>query len=316
MSAGRVEPAPARGQRFRRPPARFREWISSDGSTPYPAIAGRYRLYVSWACPWAHRAIIGRRLKGLEDVIAVSVVDPIRDDRGWAFTGGDYADPVHGWRLLREAYTATEPGYRGRVSVPVLWDEQTSRIVNNESADILRMMSTGFGELASDDVDLLAAGDREEIDELNRRTYHSVNNAVYRAGFTTDQEEYEQVIAELFATLDELDERLGERRYLFGDAPVETDWRLFTTLVRFDVVYNIHFKCSRKRIADYPNLWPYARDLYQEHGIADTVRPDEYRAHYYRTHPSVNPSGIVAAQPAVVDFTAPHGRQRLGTRAS
>lgn len=299
---------------FERPPAKFRDWISSDGSTEYPAEAGRYHLYVSWACPWAHRTVIGRRLKGLEDVIGLSVVDPIRDERSWAFTGGEYSDPLHGWRFLSEAYDATDPDYDGRISTPVLWDERSGRIVNNESADVLRMMSTGFGDLASDDVDLIPAEHLDEIDALNRRTYETVNNAVYRAGFGRDQAVYEEVVREMFATLDELDDRLADRRYLFGDEPVETDWRMFVTLVRFDAVYNIHFKCSLKRIADYPNLWPYVRDLYQEHGIADTVRPQEYRAHYYRTHPSINPSAIVALQPAVVDFTAPHHRERVGAR--
>lgn len=299
---------------FKRPPSKFRDWISSDGSTEFPAEAGRYHLYVSWACPWAHRTVIGRRLKGLEDVISLSLVDPIRDERGWAFTGGRYSDPLHGWEFLSQAYEATEPEYEGRFSVPVLWDRQTGRIVNNESADVLRMMSTGFGDLASDDVDLIPDAHLEEIDALNRRTYETVNNAVYRAGFARDQAVYEQVVHEMFATLDELDDRLAERRYLFGDEPVETDWRMFVTLVRFDAVYNLHFKCSLKRIADYPNLWPYVRDLYQEHGIADTVRPEQYRAHYYRTHPSINPSGIVALQPAVVDFTAPHGREHVGAR--
>jgi putative glutathione S-transferase len=297
-----------------RPPSTFRDWISSDGSTAYAAEPGRYHLYVAWACPWAHRTMIGRRLKGLEDVIDVSFVDPIRDERGWAFTGEPYVDRLHGWRYLSEAYVATDPSYEGRFSTPVLWDEQTGRIVNNESADILRMMSTSFGELASSDVELVPDEHRDEIDALNRRTYETVNNAVYRAGFASEQEPYEQVVRELFTTLDELDERLTDRRYLFGEEPVESDWRLFVTLVRFDAVYYIHFKCSLKRIADYRNLWPYVRDLYQEHGIADTVRLDEIRRHYYLTQSAVNPRGIVALQPEVVDFTVPHGRRVLSAR--
>jgi glutathionyl-hydroquinone reductase len=297
-----------------RPPSKFRDWISSDGSTQYPAERGRYHLYVSWACPWAHRTIIGRRLKGLEDVIGASFVDPIRDERGWTFTGGEYTDQLHGWQYLSEAYSATDPSYEGRFSTPTLWDERTGRIVNNESADILRMMSTGFGELASDEVDLVPDEHLEEIDALNKRTYETVNNAVYRAGFERDQRRYEAIVEELFASLDELDARLAGRRYLFGDAPVETDWRLFVTLVRFDAIYYIHFKCSRKRIADYPNLWPYARDLYQEHGIADTVKLDECREHYYRTQASINPKGIVAVQPQAVDFTLAHDRRSLAPR--
>jgi putative glutathione S-transferase len=310
MSARKIDSALSQigaQERFERAPSQFREWISSDGSTPYAAQAGRYHLYVSWACPWAHRTVIGRRLKGLDDVIGLSVVDPIRDERGWAFNDA-YPDPLHGWAFLGEAYDATNRDYDGRLSVPVLWDTQTGRIVNNESADILRMMSTGFGDLASGAVDLFPAEHRPAIDALNARIYEQLNNAVYRAGFGRGQGAYEQIVSEMFALLDALEERLADRRYLFGDRPVETDWRLFTTLVRFDAVYYIHFKCSLRRIADYEHLWAYTRDLYQEHGIADTVRLDEIRRHYYRTHPSINPSAIVAVQPAVIDFCAPHGR--------
>jgi glutathionyl-hydroquinone reductase len=300
--------------RFARPPSRFREWVSADGSTAYPAEAGRYHLYVSWACPWAHRTVIGRRLKGLEDAIGLSVVDPLRDLRGWRFTGGEYTDPMNGFTWLSEAYTATEPAYEGRFSVPVLWDTQTGRIVNNESADILRMMSTGFGDLASDAVDLYPEPHRAEIDALNRRLYEEVNNGVYQAGFSTDQAVYEDTVRTMFAALDDIDVRLGDGRFLFGAEPVETDWRLFTTLLRFDAVYHIHFKCSVRRIADYPNLWPYARDLYAQPGIAETVRMDEIRAHYYRTHANINPSGLVAVAPDL-DWTAPHGREALGAPA-
>jgi putative glutathione S-transferase len=298
---------PRPGRTFERPPSRFRDWVSADGSTPYPAEAGRYHLYVSWACPWAHRTVIGRMLKGLEDVIGLSVLDPIRDERGWAFTGGEYTDPVNGFDHLSEAYDATDPAYDGRISTPVLWDTRTGRIVNNESADILRMFSTGFGDLASDEVDLLPAEHREEIDALNAFTYRTLNNAVYQAGFTTDQDAYETVVARMFRTLDDLDARLAGRRFMFGDAPVETDWRLFTTLLRFDAVYAIHFKCSLRRIADYANLWPYARDLYQQPRIAETVRFDDIRRHYYCTHPNVNPSRIVAVMPDL-DWDAPPGR--------
>jgi glutathionyl-hydroquinone reductase len=301
-----LEPVGKSG-RFQRPRARFREWVSDDGSTTYPAVAGRYHLYVSWACPWAHRTIIGRMLKGLEDVIGVSVVDPIRDERGWAFTGGEYTDPVNGFRFLGQAYAANDPDYDDRLSVPVLWDKETHRIVNNESADILRMYTTAFDRLATRAFDLWPELHRAEIDALNTRLYEDVNNAVYAAGFSRDQADYERIVRRMFATFDDMDARLAERRFLFGDAPVETDWRLFTTLVRFDAVYNIHFKCSLRRIDDYPNLWPYARDLYQTPGVAETVRFDEIRRHYYLTHGSINPSGIVAVAPDE-DWDAPPGR--------
>ncbi|HEX2105760.1 MAG TPA: glutathione S-transferase C-terminal domain-containing protein [Solirubrobacteraceae bacterium] len=298
-------------RRFSRPPARFRDWVSADGSTPYPAKAGRYHLYVSWACPWAHRTIIGRRLKGLEDAIGMTAVDPLRDERGWRFTGGEYTDPINGFAWLSEAYEATERAYEGRFSVPVLWDTHTGRIVNNESADILRMFSTGFGDLASDEVDLYPQPHRAEIDALNRRLYEEINNGVYQAGFSTDQAFYEATVRTMFVTLGEMDARLADRRFLFGAEPVETDWRLFTTLLRFDAVYHIHFKCSLRRIAEHSNLWAYARDLYQRPGIAETVRMGEIRSHYYRTHARINPSGLMALAP-VADWQAPHGRERLG----
>ena len=301
-----LEPVGASG-RFHRPASTFRNWVSADGSTPYPAVAGRYHLYVSWACPWAHRTIIGRMLKGLEDAIGLSVVDPIRDERGWAFTGGEYTDPVNGFRFLGQAYAATDRSHKGRLSVPVLWDRETKRIINNESADVLRMYTTAFGRLATREIDLWPEPHRDAIDALNTRLYDDVNNAVYAAGFSRDQADYEQIVRTMFATLDEMDARLGDRRFLFGDAPVETDWRLFTTLLRFDAVYNIHFKCSLRRIADYEHLWPYARDLYQWPGVAGTVRFDDIRRHYYVTHGSINPSGIVAVAPDE-DWDAPHGR--------
>ena len=301
-----LEPVGKSG-RFNRPRATFREWVSDDGSTAYPAVAGRYHLYVSWACPWAHRTIIGRLLKGLEDVIGVSVVDPIRDERGWAFTGGEYTDAVNGFRFLGEGYAATDTAHKGRLSVPVLWDTETKRIVNNESADVLRMYTTAFDRLATREIDLWPEPHRDAIDALNTRLYADVNNAVYAAGFSRDQGDYEQIVRTMFATLDEMDARLAERRFLFGDAPVETDWRLFTTLLRFDAVYNIHFKCSLRRVVDYAHLWPYARDLYQWPGVAGTVRFDDIRRHYYLTHGSINPSRIVAVAPDE-DWDAPHGR--------
>jgi putative glutathione S-transferase len=292
---------------FVRKPSKFLGMVSSDGSTPYPAEAGRYHLYVSWACPWAHRAIIGRRLKGLEDAIGMSVVDPVRDQRGWAFTGGEFVDEVNGFEFLSEAYERTEPEYEGRWSVPVLWDKATGRIVCNESGRVLRMFDQGFGDLADYTYELCPEPIRDEIDELNARIYDHVNNGVYKAGFTTNQAIYEREVLGIFTLLEELDERLSHTRYLFGDEPVETDWRLFTTLARFDAVYYIHFKCCLKRLVQFENLWPYFRDLYQSYGIADTVKLDQIRAHYYLTHPSINPNRLVALPPEA-DFDEPHGR--------
>ena len=283
---------------FRRQGSRFRGLVTDDGSSPFAPQAGRYHLYVARACPWAHRTLIARSLMGLQDAIAVSYVDPIRDDRGWAFTGGEYVDPVNGFHFLNEAYAAADPDFSDRASVPVLWDTGRSTIVNNESADILRMLSTAFAPLAAHPVTLVPEDRRDEIDELNALIYDTVNNAVYKAGFATAQTVYDREVFGLFQTLDRLDLRLAESRFLFGDEPLETDWRLFTTLVRFDAVYQIHFKCSVRKLTEYANLWPYARDLYQWPGVRDTVDFDEIRAHYYGTHPSINPSGIVAALPA------------------
>ncbi len=292
---------------FRRQQSSFRNLVSADGSTGFPVQAGRYHLYVAQACPWAHRTLIARRLMGLEQAIGISFVNPLRDDRGWAFTGGGYDDPVNGFRYLSEAYAAAEPGYQDRVTVPVLWDMQRSTIVNNESADILRMLGTVFAPLAEHAVSLYPEPLREEIDALNANIYETVNNAVYKAGFATRQDVYEREVAGLFDTLDELDARLADRRFLLGPEPVESDWRLFTTLVRFDAVYQIHFKCSLRKLIEYENLWPYARDLYQWPGVAETVDFDEIRAHYYRTHPMINPSGLIAVQPAA-SFDEPAGR--------
>jgi putative glutathione S-transferase len=292
---------------FRRQESRFRELVCADRNARFPVEAGRYHLYVCRACPWAHRTLIGRALMGLADAIGVSCVDPIRDERGWAFTGGEYADPLNGFRLLAEAYAATDPEFDGRVSVPVLWDTHTQTIVNNESADILRMQETVFAPLAAHPVDLYPERLRQEIDELGAFIYDHVNNAVYKTGFATRQDVYDREVATLFQALDRLDLRLADRRFLFGDRPLETDWRLFTTLVRFDAVYQVHFKCSIRKLAEYEHLWPYARDLYQWPGIAQTVSFDEIRAHYYRTHPQINPTGIVAALPAA-SFEQPHGR--------
>jgi glutathionyl-hydroquinone reductase len=306
-------PPTDRGGRFMRQDSSFREWVTADGSSGYPAQEGRYHLYVSLACPWAHRTVILRRLKGLEGAIGMSVVDPHRDDSGWAFRkqGGGTGDPVNGWQYLSEGYLATDPSYDGHVSVPVLWDTETGRIVNNESADIILMFNDAFDALASDpDLDLYPAQLRDEIDELNARVYETVNNGVYRAGFARSQQAYEDGVYPLFDTLDMLDERLTTSRYLVGSQPTLADWRLFTTLLRFDPVYVGHFKCNLRRIVDYPSLSGYLRDLYQLPGIAQTVDMDQIKRHYYGTHPGINPTGIVPAGP-LLDLDAPHGREAL-----
>jgi putative glutathione S-transferase len=295
---------------FRRQESRFRHRVTSDGSSGFAPEPGRYHLYVARACPWAHRALIARALMGLERAISVSFLNPIRDDRGWAFSGDGYDDPVNGFEFLAEVYRAADPDYAERPSVPVLWDRERSTIVNNESADILRMFATVFAPLAEHPVELCPPALREQIDELNERIYERLNNAVYRAGFATRQHAYEQAVSDVFSMLDELDGRLAQRRFLFGSAPLETDWRTFTTLLRFDAVYQIHFKCSLRKVAEYENLWPYLRDLYQWPGVAETVSFEEIRMHYYGTHSMINPSGLIAVMPAL-DFSAPARREHL-----
>jgi putative glutathione S-transferase len=294
----------------------FRRWVTTDGNSGFSTEPDRYHLYVARACPWAHRTLIARRLMGLEAAIGVSYLDPIRDEEaeGWAFTGGPYQDPVNGFQYLRDAYRAADASYVGGVTVPVLWDKRERTIVNNESADILRMLGTVFAPLGEHPVDLCPPDLGTAIDELNAAIYERVNDGVYKCGFAVRQGPYDAAVRALFGMLDELDRRLADRRFLFGSEPVETDWRLFTTLVRFDAVYHVHFKCSTRKLIEYEHLWPYARDLYQWPGIAETVDLDEIRAHYYRTHPQVNPSRIVAALPAA-SFEQPHQRHRLG-RAS
>ncbi len=297
---------------FKRQENVFRNFVSADGSTDFPAEVGRYHLYISWACPWAHRSAIVRKLKGLEDVIGLTAVDPVRDSRGWAFTGGEYTDPINGWEFLSEGYLATDPDFDQRVTVPVLWDKQTNRIVNNESGEVIRILNSGFGDLASSEVDLYPEALRDEIDEINAFIYPKVNNGVYKAGFATSQDVYEREVTDLFEALDTLDERLASQRWLVAsEQPTEADWRLFTTLVRFDPVYVGHFKCNLRRIADYENLSGYLRDLYQQPGIAETVRIQEIKDHYYKTHPMINANGIVPLGP-IMDLDSPHGRESLG----
>ncbi|MCW2967622.1 MAG: putative glutathione S-transferase with thioredoxin-like domain [Solirubrobacteraceae bacterium] len=298
------------GGRFVRQDSSFRDRVSADGSTGYPAVAGRYHLYVSLACPWAHRAIIVRELKGLQEAIGLSLVDPLRDDAGWRF-GPDFPDPLHGWDLLSEGYVATDPAFDGRVTVPVLWDTETGRIVNNESADIIEMLNAEFDAVAArPELDLYPAGLRAAMDPLMERIYDNVNNGVYKSGFASSQEAYEEAVLPLFEVLDELDDRLSDRRYLMGSVLTLADWRLFTTLVRFDAVYHGHFKCNIRRIVDYEHLSGYLRDLYQTEGVAPTVDFDQIKRHYYMTHGELNPSRIVPVGPAL-DLDAPHGRERL-----
>jgi putative glutathione S-transferase len=299
---------------FERQDDAFRAWVSDDESTPYPVEAGRYHLYVSLACPWAHRTLIARALKGLESVIGVTVVDPVRDERGWAFRDGPGCsrDPVNGFAFLSEAYHATQPGYRGRVTVPVLWDTRTRRIVNNSEDDLCRMFDGVFARLGhGGDTVLFPLEVEAEHVRLAGEIYERVNNGVYRAGFATRQAAYERACRGVFAALDAYEERLASRRFLLGARPVEVDWRMFCTLVRFDAVYHGHFKCNVRRIADYPALSGYLCDLYQQPGIAATVNLDHIKRHYYMTHDEINPTRIVPLGPEL-DFARPHGRTRLG----
>jgi len=306
---------------FKRQQDAFREWVSTDGSTPYAAQAGRYHLYVSLACPWASRTVIVRKLQGLEDAIGMTVVDPIRDEKGWAFrdpSGNippgvpfESTDPINGFQFLSEAYIATDPHYHARVTVPVLWDMQKKRIVNNCEDDICRMFNDVFNEFAKNkDIDFFPKDIAPEHAMLASFLYDNINNGVYRAGFATRQRPYQIACRRVFQAFDELEQRLSNRRYLFGNRIVEADWRLFCTLVRFDAVYHGHFKCNLRRIVDYPNLQGYLMDLYQQPGISGTVSFDHIKRHYYITHTAINPTRIVPIGP-LLDLTKPHGREGL-----
>jgi glutathionyl-hydroquinone reductase len=303
--------------RFVRTATRFRNWVTADGSPGpsgqggFPAARGRYHLYVSLACPWAHRTLIFRTLKKLEDVISVSVVEPLMLSAGWTFSSaGATSDTANGKSKLADIYLLADAHYTGRVTVPVLWDKERRTIVNNESAEIIRMFNSAFDAFTDAKVDYYPADLCAEIDRINARVYENVNNGVYRAGFATTQEAYEEAFLALFATLDELEQILSRQRYLVGRL-TEADWRLFTTLVRFDPVYVGHFKCNLRRIADYPNLSNYLRELYQMPGIAETVSIDQIKRHYYGSHRHINPSGIVPLGPEL-NFSAPHNRARFG----
>jgi putative glutathione S-transferase len=304
--------------RYIRKASQFRNWVTADGSAGprgqagFKAEAGRYHLYVSLACPWAHRTLVFRALKGLEGMIDISIVDWFMGADGWTFKPGEGAtpDPILCAEFLHQIYTAAQPDYSGRVTVPVLWDKQTSTIVSNESAEIIRMFNSAFDGIGAKAGDYYPEAEREEIDALNARIYDTVNNGVYKAGFATTQDAYEEAVVPLFETLDWLEERLSKQRYLLGDHQTEADWRLWTTLLRFDPVYVGHFKCNLRRIADYPNLSGYVRDLYQVPGIAETVDISYIKKHYYGSHETVNPTRVVPIGP-IVDYSAPHDRARF-----
>ena len=304
------------GGKFVRQDAVYRNWVTADGSpgpsgeAGFKAEAGRYHLYVSLACPWAHRTLIVRKLKKLTDAIGVSVVDPRMLSEGWIFTE-EWPDDLFGARRLYEIYLKADPDFTGRVTVPVLWDKQRQTIVSNESSEIIRMLNSAFDAFGDTTLDFYPEALRAEIDAVNQPIYETVNNGVYRAGFATTQEAYDEAFKALFRTLDDLDVRLGEQRFLVGDRLTEADWRLFTTLVRFDAVYFGHFKCNNRRIADYPNLSGYLRDLFQMPGVKETVNFDHIKTHYYYSHATINPTRIVPLGPLLI-LDAPHDRDRFG----
>ena len=305
------------GGRFVRSDAQYRNWVTPDGAPGpsgdgrFEAEPGRYHLYVSLACPWAHRTLILRALKGLEEAISVSVVHWLMQEQGWTFADGPgvLPDTVNGAAYMHQVYTAADPCYSGRVTVPVLWDRKRRAIVSNESSEIIRMLNSAFDELGALPGDYYPAELRPEIDPINQRVYDTVNNGVYKAGFATSQAAYEEAVIPLFETLDWVEERLASRRFLLGEALTEADIRLFTTLVRFDAVYFGHFKCNLRRIVDYPNLWAYTRDIYHWPGVTSTINLEHIKRHYYESHSTVNPTGVVPLGP-VIDFSAPHDSAR------
>ncbi|WP_424967016.1 glutathione S-transferase family protein [Dinoroseobacter sp. S375] len=307
------------GGKFVRSTAGFRNWITADGSAGpsgkagFPAESGRYHLYVSLACPWAHRTLIFRALKGLTPHIDVSVVHPDMLSDGWTFETdqeGATGDRLYGLPFARDLYTKADPKISGRVTVPILWDKASKTIVSNESSEIIRMFNTAFDGLTGDTQDFYPEALRAEIDAVNDRVYSDINNGVYKSGFATSQPAYDEAVTTLFGALDWVEDRLSTRRYLTGDRITEADWRLFTTLVRFDPVYHLHFKCNRRRIVDYPNLWAYTRELFQWPGVAETVNFDHIVRHYHYSHESINPHRIIPINPEI-DWMAPHGRERL-----
>ncbi|WP_341303658.1 glutathione S-transferase family protein [Pseudomonas sp. TMP25] len=308
---------------FARSESQFRNWVTADGSAGpsgeagFKAEAGRYHLYVSLACPWAHRTLILRKLKGLESMISVSVVNPLMREHGWTFEAADgvVADPLLQAHYMHQIYTAADPEYSGRVTIPVLWDKQQNRLVNNESAEIIRMFNSAFDSLGATPGDYYPQALRSEIDRFNGHIYDRINNGVYKAGFATTQAAYERAVTPLFEALDELDQRLSTQRYLHGEQITEADWRLFTTLIRFDAVYHGHFKCNIKRVEDYPHLAGYVRELYQWPGVAETVNMQHIKEHYYRSHATINPTGVVPVGP-LLKLASPHGREQFMQRSS
>ena len=301
------------GGKFERQASQFRNTISAEPGAQYSPQSGRYHLYVSLACPWAHRTLIFRKLKGLEEHIDVSIVAPDMLENGWEFADfpGSTVDKLFGNQFMHQVYTKAVPDASTRVTVPVLWDKHTNSIVNNESAEIIRIFNSAFNELTGNELDFYPTELRAEIDKTNEKVYHNVNNGVYKAGFATNQMAYEDAVIPLFETLDELDQRLAKQRYLVGEQITEADWRLFTTLVRFDPVYVGHFKCNLKRIADYPNLSGYLRELYQYPGVAETTNFVHIKRHYYFSHTMINPTQVIPQGP-VMDLFEPHGRDHLG----
>jgi glutathionyl-hydroquinone reductase len=299
---------------FVRQPNHFRDRITADGSSGYPVEAGRYVLYVSLACPWAHRAVIVRRLLGLEDALALRVVDPLRDERGWRFTlDEDGVDPVTGASFAMELYRRSDPSFDGRATVPFLWDTSTGRVVSNDYPQITLDLSTEWSALHADGApELYPEHARAAIDDMAEQNFHAVNNGVYKAGFATTQEAYESAYHALFAQLARLDEHLATERYLVGRTLTEADVRLFTTLVRFDAAYHGHFKCNQRKLTEYAHLWPYARDLFQTPGFGDTTDVEHVKAHYYGTHQAINPTGIVPVGPDLSGWHEQHGRDALG----
>jgi putative glutathione S-transferase len=295
--------------RFLRPSTTFRDRITADGSSGFKAEAGRYHLYISWACPWANRTVIMWKLKGLEEAISLSVVDPIMGEEGWVFSDypGSIPDSVNHTQYLRDIYLKAEPNYTGRVTVPVLWDKETNKIVNNESREIMQMLDTEFGAIAKSDTDFYPKDLQDKIEETIDAIYQPINNGVYRAGFAVKQSAYEEAVTELFAALDYWEGVLKQQRYLCGERITEADWCMFTTLFRFDAVYYVHFKCNLRHIYEYPNLWNYLKDLYQQPGVKEMCNLEHIKRHYYISHPNVNPRGLVPKGP-ILDFDAPHNR--------
>ncbi|MDX1743004.1 MAG: glutathione S-transferase family protein [Ruegeria sp.] len=304
------------GGAFKRSSAQFRNWLTADGSAGpsgkagFKAEPGRYHLYVSLACPWAHRTLIFRKLKGLSDLIPVSVVHPDMLDKGWTFKTDEHGatgDTLFGLDYAHQIYTKADPNYSGRVTVPILWDKEQQTIVSNESSEIIRMFNSAFDGITGNTDDYWPKAMRDEIEEVNARVYSDVNNGVYKSGFATSQEAYDAAVHPLFETLDWLEDRLAHSRYSMGDRVTEADWRLFTTLIRFDPVYHLHFKCNKRRLIDYPNLWAYTRELYQWPGVAQTVNINHIVRPYHYSHDTINPNRIIPVNP-VLDYMEPHGR--------